>query len=266
MTKTPKNGYVDLFDAADSAEAKRLHALSMAYDDCTQRHIRSLPLNASPRCLDVGSGSGMMSRWFAEDGMLKASEVVALDTSPACVRRALKGKNNVRIMEADITDPNITCGTFDLIHVRLVLMHLREREAVLEKLVSWLRPGGWLVITDLLWRDTHLPKTAFNRVMSHMWVLLGEQIGTDTQWITRVRPLLANAGVSAFASEVFKTDPQRIVYLEALWRLTLTSMKDQLLAESDITEFVFECALSEVRQHVMTQHQPQLVTCSARFG
>ena len=37
---------------------------------------------------------------------------------------------------------------FHLIHARLVLIHLPERDAVLERLVTALRPGGWLVIED----------------------------------------------------------------------------------------------------------------------
>jgi hypothetical protein len=39
-------------------------------------------------------------------------------------------------------------GRFDLIHARLVLIHIPGREAVLERLVAALRPGGWLVIED----------------------------------------------------------------------------------------------------------------------
>jgi hypothetical protein len=32
--------------------------------------------------------------------------------------------------------------------MRLVLMHLRKRQEVLERLVSALKPGGWLVVED----------------------------------------------------------------------------------------------------------------------
>ncbi|HET9608026.1 MAG TPA: hypothetical protein VFP06_00375 [Acidimicrobiales bacterium] len=36
----------------------------------------------------------------------------------------------------------------DLVHARLVLEHLPQRDAVVAKLVAALRPGGWLVIDD----------------------------------------------------------------------------------------------------------------------
>jgi trans-aconitate methyltransferase len=35
-----------------------------------------------------------------------------------------------------------------LVHARLVLVHIAERERVLRRLVSALRPGGWLLIED----------------------------------------------------------------------------------------------------------------------
>ncbi len=43
---------------------------------------------------------------------------------------------------------DLPTAQFDLIHARLVLIHIPAREAVLERLVTALRPGGWLVIED----------------------------------------------------------------------------------------------------------------------
>jgi SAM-dependent methyltransferase len=37
---------------------------------------------------------------------------------------------------------------FDLVHARLVLMHVPTREQALAKLVAALKPGGWLVVED----------------------------------------------------------------------------------------------------------------------
>jgi chemotaxis methyl-accepting protein methylase len=39
-------------------------------------------------------------------------------------------------------------GPFDLIHARLVLVHVTERDAALRTLAGALAPGGWLVIED----------------------------------------------------------------------------------------------------------------------
>ncbi len=39
-------------------------------------------------------------------------------------------------------------GQFDLVHARLVLVHVPEREAALDAMVAALRPGGWLFVED----------------------------------------------------------------------------------------------------------------------
>jgi hypothetical protein len=37
---------------------------------------------------------------------------------------------------------------FDLVHARLVLVHVRQRDAALATLVATLRPGGWLLVEE----------------------------------------------------------------------------------------------------------------------
>ena len=39
-------------------------------------------------------------------------------------------------------------GPFDLIHARLVLVHVPRRREALAAMVELLRPGGWLVVED----------------------------------------------------------------------------------------------------------------------
>ncbi len=48
----------------------------------------------------------------------------------------------------DVAGPPPSGELFDLIHARLVLVHVPARAAALASLVSRLKPGGWLVIED----------------------------------------------------------------------------------------------------------------------
>jgi SAM-dependent methyltransferase len=50
-------------------------------------------------------------------------------------------------MVADVADP-LPAKDFDLVHARLVLCHLPEREQVLQRIMAALKPGGWIVIED----------------------------------------------------------------------------------------------------------------------
>src|SRR3954452_15896556 len=52
---------------------------------------------------------------------------------------------------SDLTAANLPAGRFDLVHARLVLEHLPERDRVLSALAAAVRPGGWLLIEDFDW-------------------------------------------------------------------------------------------------------------------
>ncbi|OLZ65342.1 hypothetical protein AV521_32160 [Streptomyces sp. IMTB 2501] len=55
---------------------------------------------------------------------------------------------HVRLLRHDIVRDPLPGRDYDLVHARLVLLHLPERLSVLRRLVSALRPGGWLVLEE----------------------------------------------------------------------------------------------------------------------
>jgi SAM-dependent methyltransferase len=59
----------------------------------------------------------------------------------------------VEVRRVDLRTDELPGSRFDLVHARLVLEHLTERNQILDRLVAALRPGGWLVIEDYDWAD-----------------------------------------------------------------------------------------------------------------
>jgi len=55
---------------------------------------------------------------------------------------------NIEVRRHDIVNDDLEMDSFDLVHARYVLLHLKEWEVVLKKLADSLRPGGWLFIED----------------------------------------------------------------------------------------------------------------------
>jgi len=55
---------------------------------------------------------------------------------------------NLEVRRHDIVTDPMPDGAFDLVHARLVLVHLPQREAVLERMVAALKPGGWLLAEE----------------------------------------------------------------------------------------------------------------------
>ncbi len=158
-------GYRLVAEGRAGAEDDRLGMLEALFDPAS-RELRSL-VRPGWRCLEVGAGRGSMARWLAEQ-VGSDGEVVAIDIDT----RYLDGHGlpNLRVVRHDIlSDPVADLGEFDLVCSRLLLFWLagRAQEAV-DRMVSCLRPGGWLVDEDGDWGsvvpvDPAHPTTAAHR-------------------------------------------------------------------------------------------------------
>jgi SAM-dependent methyltransferase len=168
------------FRHADEGEAARLDALTRSFHDASVARLSALGIGPGRRCLEVGAGTGVVARWLAT--AVAPGQVDALDRDTGLLDT--KGIGNLRVVKADISaaespDPD----GYDLIHSRFLLMHLHDRDAVLAKLVSWLRPGGWLMISDAIDLGTPAsPSPALRTALSTLWRLFAEMIGTDLNY------------------------------------------------------------------------------------
>ena len=55
---------------------------------------------------------------------------------------------NMEVRCHDIVNDDLETESYDLVHARYVLLHLKDWENVLKKLTDSLKPGGWLFIED----------------------------------------------------------------------------------------------------------------------
>ncbi|MEU4447068.1 methyltransferase domain-containing protein [Actinosynnema sp. NPDC050801] len=127
-----------VFDRAHVAEQHR--CLAAAYDPVTLARLAQTGIRSGWRCLDVGAGGGSVAHWLAA----RCAGVLATDVQPEQVPPAPR----LTVLRHDIVCDPLPEGAFDLVHVRLVLRHLPERDAVLRKLASALKPGGWLQVDE----------------------------------------------------------------------------------------------------------------------
>jgi SAM-dependent methyltransferase len=133
-----------LENAAAEAE-QRFWTLESLFDDATSRRLQALGLGPGWTCLEVGAGGGSVARWLA-DRVTPGGCVVATDLDPRLTRTG--GRRNLEVRRHDISCDPIPDSHFDLIHARLVLVHLQDRLAILNRLVAALRPGGFLVLEE----------------------------------------------------------------------------------------------------------------------
>jgi SAM-dependent methyltransferase len=141
------SGYI--FDnAAEAPTAQRFASLEALYDPRTIRFLEATGVGPGWRCLEVGGGSGSIAAWLA-DRVGATGHVLVTDIDPRFLTGlAAARRPNVEVRRHDIGADPLPEGTFDLIHARLVLIHVPQAPAALARLVAALRPGGWLVVED----------------------------------------------------------------------------------------------------------------------
>ena len=136
------------FDNARARQQDRLNALEELLDPGTLRQFETIGVGSGWRCLEVGAGGGSVARWLcARVG--PTGHVTATDLDPRFVEAALAGQSNVHIMRHDVLRDALPEAAFDLVHARLLLAWLTEPGQALARLVSSLKPGGWLLAEEM---------------------------------------------------------------------------------------------------------------------
>jgi SAM-dependent methyltransferase len=129
-------------DNAGKEASARFDALAAMYDPVTIRHLEERGVSSGWHCLEVGGGGGSIAAWLAAR-VGSAGHVVVTDIDPRFIESLQVP--NLEVRRHDIVNDPLPEAAFDLVHSRLVLLHLPEREKALARMVAALKPGGWLV-------------------------------------------------------------------------------------------------------------------------
>ncbi|MDE3724149.1 methyltransferase domain-containing protein [Nocardiopsis sp. N85] len=140
-TVTVEPGYV--FDNHNENAHDQHRFLAAAYDPLTTRRLAETGVGPGWRCLEVGAGGGGVAHWLARR-VAPGGGVIATDVKPDHIAPA----EGLEVWRHDVTRDPLPEAAFDLVHSRLVLLHLPERVEVLDRLVRALKPGGVLQLDE----------------------------------------------------------------------------------------------------------------------
>jgi ubiquinone/menaquinone biosynthesis C-methylase UbiE len=132
-------------DNAATLEQERLGCLGELLNKATEERLDRLPIAAGWKCLEIGAGEGSVARSLAAR-VGREGRVVAADINP----RFLGGHDlpQLEVRRHDILRDELESGEYDLVHCRMLLMHLPDPASAVRRMTEALRPGGWILIEE----------------------------------------------------------------------------------------------------------------------
>jgi SAM-dependent methyltransferase len=132
-------------ETRERSELERLKAIEAVFDPPTKSRLVRTGLSKGFECLEVGPGAGSIMYWLGER-VGSEGRVVGVEMNPRFLQ--VQDLPNIEILSGDIREVEFDGRRFDLIHIRYVLLHISNYQFVLEKLLSILKPGGWVVLEE----------------------------------------------------------------------------------------------------------------------
>jgi SAM-dependent methyltransferase len=159
-------------------------------------HLRHLPVPPNGRVLDVGCGSGSMSRLIA--GSFPQAEVVGVDLREqyldyARARARDEGLRNLTFRIGDVFALPFPDASFDVVWSKYLLQWLREPKSALAEMKRVTKPGGFVVSCDYAgFGIEHYPIAAeFERQLRELMSAL-----VDVNIGRKVAPFMISLGFS----------------------------------------------------------------------
>lgn len=191
-TSANEPGYTSSYLADQHVgQLARLRTLERAFDPLSQAVFDQLGLSGKPTILDLGAGAGSLAAWLTK--RYPDATVIATDIDI----RFLTDIPGLRVITHNAATDDFPAASFDVVHARAILCHLPEREDILTRAVTWVRPGGWLVIEDVSLQPSLSTTNPLLRKVAQAGITLLEQsMGSDMLWADTLPTRLRDLGLS----------------------------------------------------------------------
>jgi SAM-dependent methyltransferase len=244
-----------LLDNQQAEAGRRFDALSVLFNPSTFRHATALGLAPGWRVWEVGAGGPSVPTWLAER-VGRDGRVLATDIDTSWIDGGRSADIGYEVRRHDIGSQPPPEQHFDLVHARLVLVHVPRRAQALAAMVAALRPGGWLLLEEadpalqpLVCPDESGPEQRLANKLKHGFRTLLAERGVDLAYGRTLPRLLRGAGLVRVQSAAYF--PMGGPACTELERATVEQVRDGLLAAQVATA-------PEIEQHLAAVATGQL--------
>lgn len=123
------------------------------------------------KILDLGCGNGRLLKSLEQAD--KKINYLGVDFSEELIKQARENHPQAKFLVADMSDLSFNYGTFDMVFMVASFHHIPTKEERLEllfKINRWLKPGGFLFMTNWnLWQKKYLKYTLENFWSKKSW-------------------------------------------------------------------------------------------------
>jgi SAM-dependent methyltransferase len=195
-----------LLDNQQAEAGHRFDALSVLFNPSTFRHAQAVGLSAGWRVWEVGAGGLSVPAWLVEQ-VGSGGRVLATDIDTSWLD---SGDTGYEVLRHDVGTEPPPSGSFDLVHARLVLVHVPARAQALATMVAAVEPGGWLLLEEadpalqpLVCPDAAGTEQVLANKLKHGFRTLLAQRGVDLAYGRKLPRLLRNAGLVEVQSDAY---------------------------------------------------------------
>jgi SAM-dependent methyltransferase len=231
---TVREQQVYAYDDALAGQRERLRTLEALFDAGTIAELEARGVGRGWRCLEVAAGGGSIALWLA-DRVAPDGAVLATDRDTTVLGGVSHPNLEVRVH--DVLEDDLPEAEFDVVHVRLLLAWLADRGTALRRLITALKPGGWLVAEELDFASA-VPDprmgadlcARFARIVAAHGAVIADRHGFEPGYGRRLAGDLADAGLThggclGRASMWRGGEPGG-----EIWRLSLMQLREGIIA------------------------------------
>jgi ubiquinone/menaquinone biosynthesis C-methylase UbiE len=189
---------------SSSSEIRRLEIQASLFESLTKQTLLNAGLKKGMSCIDIGCGSGSVTRLMARM-VGKTGRVVGVDIDDRylqyCSRRNIALKQNIEFVRHDISKSQLDSKEdFDIVYARFVFQHLRDTRQAVRSMKQLVKKGGAVMIQDL----DHAPGSwlcypeneVFN-MLRKVYVALIRKAGADPRAGRKLYKLLIDESLNA---------------------------------------------------------------------